>query len=322
MKVSPDTVPLQSSGSGAQRRPLSDAGGLRQFGAFVETLPPGAQSSNRHWHSAEDELLFVLQGCATVQDDDGAHDLLPGEAACWRHGDPNAHHVVNRGTVPLRFVIIGTRVAGDICHYPDSGQRLVNGTDGWALQDATGAPLRTGPLPPALRDAAPVWGQPHDPAQPFPRLLRAADLPWQDEPDTAHPILGTGPGPYRACLMSDRGGLTQFGAFVEELPPGSSSGRRHWHETEDEMILMLQGAAILVEDHETPLAPGDAACWPAGQPTGHRIDNRSTAPARYLVIGTRQTRDTIHYTDHDLITLKDGAARRYLHRDGSPYPST
>lgn len=151
-----------------------------------------------------------------------------------------------------------------------------------------------------------------------PRLLRVADLPWQDEPDTPHPILGTGPGPYRACLISDRGGLTGFGAFFEELPPGSSSGRRHWHETEDEMILMLQGAAILVEDHEAPLAPGDAACWPAGHPTGHRIDNPGPAPARYLVIGTRLTRDTIHYTDHDLITLKDGAARRYLHRDGTP----
>jgi uncharacterized cupin superfamily protein len=52
---------------------------------------------------------------------------------------------------------------------------------------------------------------------------------------------------------------------------------------------------------------------------GHRLDNRSDAPARYLVIGTRKEADVIHYTDHDLITHKQGSARRYLHRDGTPW---
>ena len=152
-------------------------------------------------------------------------------------------------------------------------------------------------------------------------MTKLALPPWQDAEDTPHPILGAGPGPYRYQLLSDPGGLTQFGAFIEELPPGSSSGRRHWHEDEDEMILMLSGEAILVEDSEIPLRAGDAACWPAGHPVGHRLDNRSDSPARYLVIGTRAARDRIHYTDHDLITEKDGATRRYLHRDGTPYPT-
>jgi len=140
------------------------------------------------------------------------------------------------------------------------------------------------------------------------------------EEDTEHPVLGGGLGAYSYQLLSDPGGLTQFGAFVEELPPGSCSGRRHWHEAEDEMIYVLAGELVLVEDGETPLRPGDAACWPAGAPVGHRLDNRSDAPARYLVIGTRQQRDVIHYTDHDLITHKDGTARRYLRRDGTAYP--
>ncbi len=61
------------------------------------------------------------------------------------------------------------------------------------------------------------------------------------------------------------------------------------------------------------------AAWPAGHPVGHRLDNRSAAPARYLVIGTRATRDRIHYTDHDLITEKNGPDRRYLRRDGTPH---
>jgi uncharacterized cupin superfamily protein len=138
--------------------------------------------------------------------------------------------------------------------------------------------------------------------------------------DEAHPILGGGLGPYRYQLLSDPGGLTQFGAFIEELPPGSRSGRRHWHETEDEMVLILSGEIVLVEEEETVLRAGDAACWPAGHAVGHRLDNRSDHPARYLVIGTRNDRDVIHYSDHDLITHKQGSTRRYLHRDGTPYP--
>lgn len=151
-------------------------------------------------------------------------------------------------------------------------------------------------------------------------MPKLAPPPFQHEADSVHPILGGGLGPYSYQLLSDPGGLTQFGAFIEELPPGSTSGRRHWHENEDELIYMLSGAVVLVEDVETALAPGDVACWPAGAPVGHRLDNRSDVPARYLVIGTRQQRDIIHYSDHDLITHKDGPARRYLHRNGTPYP--
>ena len=152
--------------------------------------------------------------------------------------------------------------------------------------------------------------------------------PWTDETSYSHPVAKDHPGPYRYQLLSDPGGLTQFGAFLEELPPGSRSGHRHWHEAEDEMIVMLSGTVVLVEETETTLSAGDVATWPAAHPAanpaahpvGHRLDNRSDAPARYLVIGTRAQRDRIHYSDHDLITEKDGAARRYLRRDGTPHP--
>lgn len=143
---------------------------------------------------------------------------------------------------------------------------------------------------------------------------------WVDEAGYVHPVTGPHPGPYRYLLLSDPGGLSQFGAFLEELPPGSRSRHRHWHESEDEMIVMVSGRVVLVEDEEeTELVAGDVACWPAGRATGHRLDNRSDGPARYLVIGTRAARDRIHYTDHDLITEKDGPARRYLRRDGTPH---
>ena len=150
-------------------------------------------------------------------------------------------------------------------------------------------------------------------------MPKVALPPVAHEADPAHPILGTGPGPYSYQLMSDPGGLTQFGAFVETLPAGSSSGHRHWHEGEDEMAYILSGEVVLVEDSETVLRPGDVACWPAGAPVGHRLDNRSAAPASYLVIGTRHQTDIIHYSDHDLITHKNGTARRYMRRDGTEY---
>ncbi len=142
--------------------------------------------------------------------------------------------------------------------------------------------------------------------------------PISHEADTPHPVLGGGAGPYSVQLLSDPGGLSQFGAFIETLPPGSRSSFRHWHETEDEMIYVLSGELVLVEDHETPLRAGDAAAWPAGQPIGHCLANRSAAPASYLVIGTRNRTDIIHYPDHDLVSHKDGAARRYTHADGTP----
>lgn len=141
---------------------------------------------------------------------------------------------------------------------------------------------------------------------------------WGEEGDVPHPILGAGLGPYRHVRLGDAGGLSQFGVHLEELPPGSRSSFRHWHETEDEMVLVLQGSPTLIEDTEIALQPGDAVCWPAGAAVGHCLINRSTEPTRTLVIGTRFQRDRVHYSDqdHDLITEADGAVRVFRHADG------
>lgn len=318
MKIEAASAPLHRQ-DGTETLHLSDAGGLRQIGCYIQTLAPGAVSSERHWHEKEDEFLFVLEGTATVTDNHGPRDLGPGDAVCWPHAVPNAHHVTNRGAGPLRYLILGSRVQGDICHYPDSGRRLENSATDWQVVDAAGTVLRGGPLPDKLLNLLPLWGHPREAADPA--NLTAATRIWSAEADLAHPVLGAGCGDYSHAILGDAGGLTQFGVHLEELPPGSTSSFRHWHEAEDEMVLMLQGALVLTEDHETPLLPGDAACWPAGAPVGHRLQNRSDAPARYLVIGTRHHRDVIHYPDHDLITHKDGPARRYLRADGTPHPT-
>ncbi|MGV8987677.1 MAG: cupin domain-containing protein [Cypionkella sp.] len=147
----------------------------------------------------------------------------------------------------------------------------------------------------------------------MPKLPRQ---PVQKAEGYSHPVLGGGLGDYAYQLLSDPGGLTQFGAFIEILPPGAKSSFRHWHEAEDEMVVMLAGEVVLIEDTPTPLRAGDVACWPAGLAQGHCLHNQSEAEARYLVIGTRGAQDVIHYPDHDLVTHKTGSARAYFHADG------
>ncbi|OZA10979.1 MAG: hypothetical protein B7Y02_09565 [Rhodobacterales bacterium 17-64-5] len=118
--------------------------------------------------------------------------------------------------------------------------------------------------------------------------------------------------------LSVAGGLTQFGAYVETLAAGARSSDRHWHSAEDELVLVLSGTPVRVENSEAPPHPGDRLCWPSGQSTGHQLQNRSGAEVVYLTLGTRLPRDIIHHPDHDLITHKDGAARRYTYADGRP----
>ncbi|MGV8949834.1 MAG: cupin domain-containing protein [Cypionkella sp.] len=316
MIVDPAHAP-HSSRDGVETLHLSTAGGLTQFGAYIETLAQGAWSSSRHWHSAEDELLFVLEGIATLHDDKGETDLYPGDAVGWRHGQPNGHHITNRQAAPLRYLIVGSRAANDICTYPDSGHRQINTALTWRVEDAAGQTLRGGNLPPELLELPEAWGEPYDGID-LPQIQPAAGRDWVTEAAYAHPILGGGLGPYLHCVLGDAAGLSQFGAHLERLPPGSGSSFRHWHEAEDEMVLILAGSPTLIEDHATRLTPGAVLCWPAGQRIGHRLQNDSAHEALYLTLGTRLDRDVIHYPDHNLITHKDGAARHYTDAKGTP----
>lgn len=300
------TPPKPQTRGGLASLALSDAGGITQFGLHLQTLAPGATTGQRHWHSAEDELLYLLRGAATLLDDAGETRLAPGQAACFRRGDANAHAMANRSSAPCVWLMIGSRALGDICTYAD-GRRQINTATDWHIETPYGERIKGGALPPHLLNLSPPWGA--EPA-PAPRVIRP-ETPTPAR-DYTHPVLGGGLGDYDFHLLSDPGGLTQFGCFVEILPPGSRSAFRHWHEAEDEMVHVLTGTSTLIEDHETPLALGDTLAWAKGAGPGHCLENRSAAPASYLVVGTRLQQDRIHYPDHGLITEKDGTARRYI----------
>jgi uncharacterized cupin superfamily protein len=120
--------------------------------------------------------------------------------------------------------------------------------------------------------------------------------------------------------IGEAAGLTQFGVNITLIEPGSASALRHWHETEDEFIYMLEGELVLAEDGgETVLRPGDAAGFKAGSGNGHRLINRTNADAVYLEVGTRSKGDRVEYPDVDLVLVRDDKGRRYLHRSGKPY---
>lgn len=145
---------------------------------------------------------------------------------------------------------------------------------------------------------------------------------------TIRPVIGTlYPTPFdQPCRARERlrlgaaGGLSQFGVNIVTLPPGSWSSQRHWHTGSDEFIYVLCGQMVLLTDAgEELLSAGDAAAFPAGEPNGHCLQNRSDHEARAIEIGTRLAHDVVHYSDVDLVMPAGGKPAIYTHRDGTPY---
>jgi len=127
--VDPATVPEQR-GSGypepfrsrmgdRSKRRLGDACGLTKFGVNLVTLGPGGQSALRHWHTLEDEFVYMLSGEVVLVTNDGEQVLGEGMCAGYSAGKKDAHHFVNRSAAPATYLEIGNRVEGDNAFYPD-----------------------------------------------------------------------------------------------------------------------------------------------------------------------------------------------------------
>jgi uncharacterized cupin superfamily protein len=102
-----------------ERIKLGDAGGLSQFGVNLLHLPPGAWSSQRHWHTGGDEFVYVLSGEVVLVTDGGEEVLRAGDAAGFPAGDSNGHCLQNRSNAHARALEIGTRVPGETAYYSD-----------------------------------------------------------------------------------------------------------------------------------------------------------------------------------------------------------
>jgi uncharacterized cupin superfamily protein len=120
--------------------------------------------------------------------------------------------------------------------------------------------------------------------------------------------------------LGNAAGLDQFGVNLTTLKPGAASALRHWHEKEDELVYILDGELVLIEDNgETVLHPGDAAGFKANVPNGHHLVNKSGKDAVYLEIGTRSKHERAEYPGEDLLVIRDDAGARYTHKDGKAY---
>jgi len=116
-------------------------------------------------------------------------------------------------------------------------------------------------------------------------------------------------------------GLTALGAAHVVLKPGAWSSQRHWHAEDDELVVIVSGEAVLVEDGgESVLRAGDVAAWPKGVRDGHHLQNRGSEDCVMIAVSAGDTpRDHGEYPDIDLkFDLRLGGA--YLHKDGTPYP--
>ncbi len=116
--------------------------------------------------------------------------------------------------------------------------------------------------------------------------------------------------------LAPAGGLTDFGVSLVRLEPGAWSAQRHWHEGEDEFLVLLSGTAVLIDDAgEHPLQPGDCVAFPKGDRNGHHVVNRGDGDCSFVVVGA----GTPLGGDYPDIDMRFTAEGTYVHKDGMPY---
>jgi uncharacterized cupin superfamily protein len=112
--------------AGRIRQRLGDAGGLRDFGVNLMRLPPGSWSSQRHWHTDEDEFVYVLEGELTLVEDGGETALHPGDCAAFPKGTGNGHHLINKSNAIAVYLEVGSRNPRDITTCSDIDMKSSN----------------------------------------------------------------------------------------------------------------------------------------------------------------------------------------------------
>ncbi|HEY2445230.1 MAG TPA: cupin domain-containing protein [Rhizomicrobium sp.] len=122
------------------RQALGNAGGLSDFGVNLLRLPPGTWSSQRHWHSAEDEFVYVLSGEVTLVTDEGEQVLRAGDCAAFPKNRADGHHLINKSTGIAILLEVGTRSPDDVCEYPDVDMRIDSRIGHFTHRDGTPYP--------------------------------------------------------------------------------------------------------------------------------------------------------------------------------------
>ena len=136
-------APYDAPCAARTRQRLGDAAGLTDFGVNLLRLPPGVWSSQRHWHTAEDEFLYVLEGEVVLVTDAGEQTLKAGDCAGFKAGVADGHQLQNRSQREAIMLEVGSRkAADDEVDYPDIDLRFLKGRGGFSHKDGKPYPKR------------------------------------------------------------------------------------------------------------------------------------------------------------------------------------
>jgi uncharacterized cupin superfamily protein len=122
------------------RQRLGDAGGLSDFGVNLMRLPPGGWSSQRHWHSHEDEFVYLLAGELVLVEDQGETVLKAGDCAAFPKGSGNGHHMINRSAATAVYLEVGSRDPKDLTTCSDIDMMSANADGRFTRKDGTPYP--------------------------------------------------------------------------------------------------------------------------------------------------------------------------------------
>lgn len=129
--------PFDAPCAGRVRQRLGNAAGLSDFGVNLMRLPPGGWSSQRHWHSHEDEFVYVLDGELTLVEDGGETVLVAGDSAAFPKGSGDGHHLINRSTVTAVYLEVGSRSPDDVTVCSDIDMMSSNADGRFVRKDGT-----------------------------------------------------------------------------------------------------------------------------------------------------------------------------------------
>ena len=132
--------PFDEACAGRIRQRLGNAGGLSDFGVNLMRLPPGKWSSQRHWHSHEDEFVWVLEGELVLIEDDTETILRAGDAAAFPKNSGNGHHLINRSSTTAVYLEVGSRSPSDMTTCSDIDMKSANADGRFVHKDGTPYP--------------------------------------------------------------------------------------------------------------------------------------------------------------------------------------
>ena len=134
--------PFQAAVAAREKRALGDALGLKNFGVNLTRLPTGNASAQRHWHSKQDEFVYIVAGEVVLVTDAGEQLLTAGMVAGFPAGSGDGHHLVNRSGKDALYLEVGDRSAQDECDYPDIDMlvRWIDGEEKYVHKDGTPYP--------------------------------------------------------------------------------------------------------------------------------------------------------------------------------------